>query len=243
MKRILVIAVLAVLLTSTAGATVAMAAPAGNAHVRQFDVKTGPVSGKLTIDPTAQTFVFNGVGGTPGQMYYLSISLNGDETIQLDATAAAADGSIHMKGQCTVTMKQLDDAQTVTGMVAPRVRGDYMHLFGFALYNYGAFFAKLACYYSTDGGVTWHESGHTSAIWSETEGIENFYMLGVPYGALVKIHAIVVAGKDRTGPQVYQYIWTPGNLETYRYEVYSIYGTTLNPTLVWDQYYEWPLGP
>ncbi len=235
MKRILIIAVLAVLLMSTAGATAAMAAPTGKAAVRQFDVEiAGGGTGKLTINPAQQTFVFNGHGAAPTQMYYLSISVVDDTLgrvlIDLDATAAAADGSIHMKGQCTATMAQLDDTETPPRVfVSPRVGGDvYTPITGMDLQNKGGFVAKLACYYSTDGGVTWTESDHTGGITSPFWLSEYLKTLHVPNDALVKIHVIVVAGKDRTGVELFQYKdvdWV------YHWAQYEISGTTLNPTL------------
>ncbi len=245
MKRILAITVLAVLLTSTAGATAAMAAPAGHAAVRQFDVainnSDGTTStGKLTINPAEQTFVFNGAGWMPTQMYYLSISVADDTLgrvlIDLDATAAAADGSIHMKGQCTATVAQLDNATAPPRVfVGPRVGGGvYQPIIGLDLENKGAFTTKIACYYSTDEGVTWHESDHSSGIWTGEIGSVYIKDLHVPDGALVKIHAIVVAGKDRTGPELYRYqeVEWPRN-----WVMYKISGTTLNPTLQYVDYW------
>lgn len=76
-------------------------------------------------------------------------------------------------------------------------------LYGFYLENTGWFVAKIACYYCTDDGVTWQESDHTDgiAIWTaESTTLDD---LGVPMYALVKIHVIVVGGKDRTGSEVF----------------------------------------
>ena len=54
--------------------------------------------------------------------------------------------------------------------------------------------------------------------------------LGVPNGALVKIHVIVVGGNDKTGSTVFEYyqgnFWDQGRTWTY-----YITGTTLNPKL------------
>jgi len=55
---------------------------------------------------------------------------------------------------------------------------------------------------------------------------------GVPDDAWVKIHVIVVGGKDRTGNTVFEYrednnFWFDGPVWTY-----YICGTTLNPSLV-----------
>jgi hypothetical protein len=50
----------------------------------------------------------------------------------------------------------------------------------------------------------------------------------VPEGALVKIHAIVVGGKDRTGDIVYQYNSVDASWMGYCYQYYYIEGVTWN---------------
>jgi len=226
MKRIASV-VLAVLLLATVGATAAVAQPAGNAAVRQFDVTSGPVSGKLTIDTAAQTFVFNGKGGTPGTTYYLYTSL---ATAPLGSGVADSNGNLHIEGTCTATTAQLDTGTVTVTVNAAGGVGDYPGIaaLGLVVEMGGWFVAKIACYYSTDGGVTWKESGHSSGIAMGTSKVAMLSDLGVPKGALVKMHAIVVAGKDRTGSEVFRY-------DEYSswYANYWIKGTTLNPTLTY----------
>ena len=60
-------------------------------------------------------------------------------------------------------------------------------------------------YYSTDDGAAWKESGHTSGIWNGDYVYMPLDALGVPDRALVKIHAIVVGGKEQTGSPVFEY--------------------------------------
>jgi hypothetical protein len=96
----------------------------------------------------------------------------------------------------------------------------------FYLENSGWFVAQIACYYSTDGGVTWHESDHTDGIAMNSSKAVCCGDLGVPADSLVKIHAIVIGGKDRTGSEVY-----PAYFENTVF--YSIWGTTWDPTLAW----------
>jgi hypothetical protein len=100
----------------------------------------------------------------------------------------------------------------------------------FELHNDGWFVAKLACYYSTDGGVTWKESSSTGGIAMTDYVYMPLDALGVPDRALVKIHVIVVGGKDRTGSTVFEYykdsFYDQGPTWTY-----YISGTTLNPEL------------
>jgi len=99
----------------------------------------------------------------------------------------------------------------------------------FELHNNGLFIVKLACDYSTDDGVTWTESKHTSGIWQGSEVYMPLDVLGVPDRALVKIHVIVVGGKDQIGSTVFEYYndYNRGG----RTITYYISGTTLNPDL------------
>ena len=93
--------------------------------------------------------------------------------------------------------------------------------------------AQIACYYSTDDGITWHESGHTSDI-AVTQTKEVYLGdLGVPDYAWVKIHAIVIGGKDRIHDQVYQYVSWMASCGA----EYDIKGTTWNPTLYFERMY------
>ena len=102
-----------------------------------------------------------------------------------------------------------------------------------SLVNEGWFVAQLACYYSTDGGVTWHESEHIKGIAQGEVGFSELGDLGVPYGALVKIHAVVVGGKDRTGSKVFEYVYNE------YYADYVISGVTWNPWLSYYGIYRW----
>ncbi|MBP1928929.1 hypothetical protein J2741_001476 [Methanolinea mesophila] len=46
---------------------------------------------------------------------------------------------------------------------------------------------------------------------------------GVPEGALVKMHAVIVGGKDKTGSEVFQYVHDNG-YDTGYYAKYHSYG-------------------
>ena len=109
---------------------------------------------------------------------------------------------------------------------------------GLSLYNLGWFVAQLACYYSTDGGVTWHESGHVTGITNGHGGFSKLTDLGVPEGALVKMHAVVVGGKDRTGSEVFECVHYNGYDSGY-YAEYWISGTTWNPKLQNNGIHRW----
>ena len=112
----------------------------------------------------------------------------------------------------------------------------YPPLYGFYIYNLGGFVVQLACYYSTDGGVTWHESEHIKGISLFEDVGATLGDLGVPENALVKIHIEVVGGKDRTGSEVFQHLYT-NCWEGQHWASYTIQGTTWNPKLEYDSYY------
>jgi len=70
----------------------------------------------------------------------------------------------------------------------------------------------------------WLESEHVDGIAIGGSVWTDLGTLGVPTGALVKIHVEVVAGKDRTGSGLFQYeCWES------LYAEYTIQGTTWNP--------------
>ncbi len=241
MKRILVIAVLAVLLTSTAGAATAMAAgptktaltisAPGSADVgSSFDV-TGKLSDEATTTPVK------------GQLITVYQSTDSKKWTEAGTATTKEDGAytVPMK-QTTVTysykaefagdkdFKKATSGTVTVGVSAPG-GGYYSPLYGFWLQNLnGWFVAKLACYYSTDNGATWTESAHTKGIAMGAVVAAKLGDLNVPEGALVKIHVIVVGGKDRTGSEVFQYYYTYAR-ESHHAAEYYISGTTFNPKL------------
>jgi hypothetical protein len=94
------------------------------------------------------------------------------------------------------------------------------------------FVVQLKCYYSFDEGVTWHETyGAIKDISLYQTGVVlDLQDLGVPPGDLVRIHAVVIGGKDRTGSEVFQY--EPGGTPCSSLcAKYDIYGYTWNPDL------------
>ncbi len=56
---------------------------------------------------------------------------------------------------------------------------------------------------------------------------------GVPEGALVKMYAVVVGGKGKTGSEVFQYVHYNG-YDTGYYAEYHSYGVTWNPDLMYS---------
>ncbi len=256
MKRILVIAVLAVLLLSTVGATAATA--------------EGSTKTALTCEPPAAEPAAKGdfdIHGTltsgksntavPGKL--ITVYVSGDHQKWMDEKWMEV-GSVKTDkdGKYTVTTRQVTPGtysykavfagdEVLKEVTSPKTSvtvnpsvggGSFPPVCIFELHNDGVFIAKLACYYSTDGGVTWHESIHTDGI-SKNGYIEaTLYEdgLNVPNYALVRIHAIVVGGSDRTGSEIYQYIEGLPPAGHYCAE-YSISGTTLTSKLSFIDYY------
>lgn len=231
---IVALAVLALLLMSAVGAGAAAAkqdenpSQAGTSSVYFYDVAAGDThgKGKLMVDVDKHTFVFNGQGFEPSAQIALRARAATSADHVIFATGKATpSGNLHISGTWEAGAAAVE---VVAGTY-------YAPIYGFSLYNLGAFVAQLACYYSTDGGVTWHESESIKGI---TFGVSKYSPLGdlgVPNGALVKIHAIVVGGKDRTGSEVFQYAYSVDPYRQY-YAYYHIYDVTWNPTLIYWSY-------
>jgi hypothetical protein len=235
MKRVLVVTVLALLLMSTVGVGAVAAkqyenpSHAGKSSIYFYDVAASDThgKGKLEVDVDKHTFVFNGQDFEPSAQIALRARAADSTDYVIFATGKATpSGNLHIAG-----------TWETGAAVAEVVAGTwYPPLYGFCITNYGGFVAQLACYYSTDGGVTWHESDHINGI-SLFETVDaTLGELGVPENALVKIHIEVVGGKDRTGSEVFQHLFTYC-WEGQHWASYTIKGTTWNPKLVYDDYY------
>jgi hypothetical protein len=190
---------------------------AGKSSIYFYDVAATDThgKGKLMVDVNQHTFVFNGQDFKPSAQIALKArAAGGTEFVRFATGKATPSGNLHISGVWEA------------GAAAEEVvaAGAELSRFSFGLRNSGWFVAKIACYYSTDGGVTWHESDHSDGIAINGFDVVALADLGVPADSLVKIHVIVVAGKDRTGSEVW-----PGYL--YNTAYYSIWGTTGNPTL------------
>jgi hypothetical protein len=192
---------------------------AGASPIHHFDVAAtdGHGSGRLTIDLERHTFVFNGLDFTPSAQVELGARAAANTDYVVFATGKATpSGNLHVAGTW--------EAASTPASVS--IYYGYPCISAFDLYNKGWFVAQLACYYSTDGGDTWHESGHVEGIANGRSGISELGDLGVPADAVVKIHAVVVGGKDRTGSELFQYVPSRG-----QYAHYWISGVTWKPSL------------
>lgn len=243
MKRILLITLLAVLLLSAVG-TIPVMAQGSAKTVLSCESPTMPepgarerfqITGTLTVEKSGEP--------VPDRLVTVYMSKGKKKWIQ--GPSATTDAT----GQYTVTTGHYNagnysyravyagdkifkkvTSPTIPVTVHPVARmGPYAFVSFFELRNRGWFVANLACYYSTDHGVTWKESDHTGPIAMGQYWQAELTHYGVPDGAWVRIHVIVVGGKDRTGSTVFEHWYDPfhdGPVWSY-----SIDGTTLNPEL------------
>ncbi len=245
MKRTVLITVLAVLLLSVFGPTAVMASGQattalsceGPSMPSPFVGHTFQINGSLT----------DGMSGAPIPDKAITVYMLTDGKKWMEVGSDSTDEY----GQYNVTTRQ-DTADTYSykavfdgdkifrKVTSPtgEVRVNSMPKLGpiafinyLELHNNGWFAAKLACYYSTDHGVTWTESSHTGAIGMTSYAGMPLYAYGVPDGAWVKIHAIVVGGNDKTGSTVFEYYRGNSNMPNLPIWTYYISGTTLNPKL------------
>jgi hypothetical protein len=190
---------------------------AGQSSIYFYDVTASQThgKGKLQINVDKRTFEFNGQGFEPSAQIGLRAKAAGStEFVVFGWGKATESGNLHISGTWQAGAAA---AEVVAGVYIPPTAGFY-------LYNTGWFVAQIACYYSTDGGVTWHESDHSPDIAITRSRYAFCSDLGVPMNALVKFHAVVIGGKDRTDSLIWQASCTGGG-------AYEISGTTRNPTL------------
>jgi hypothetical protein len=227
-------AILLMIATAVAGAAPAKQgqnpSQAGQSSVYFYNVAAsgthGP--GKLMIDVAKHTFEFNGQDFEPSaQVQLRARAADSAEFVSFATGKPNPSGNVHLAGKWEA------------GAPAEEVVADmeYQGIAGFYFDNEGYFVAQLACYFSTDGGATWLESRHIDGIAIHNQVWGELGQLGVPQGALVKIHVEVVAGKDRTGSGLFQYeAW-----ESF-YAEYKIYGATWNPNLEYIRLVSKPTG-
>lgn len=218
--------------------TTKSAAQRGRSPIYQFDVVAynGEVAGKVTVNTANEqlpSYVLVARGLTPNTKYTFGYTTP-EEVYPLWSMDSPKAGALVIKG--TFPLDDLDDLQSAQFWVmeTPPTSSNAL-INGLYLGNWGGWFiAKLACYYSTDGGVTWTESSHTDGIKNGEWARVLLRDLGLPDGALVRIHAIVVGGKDRTGSEVFQHSWySCGKDWSHRIAGYYIDGVTWNPVLTY----------
>jgi hypothetical protein len=235
MNKWILLTVGCALLLGTAGpARTASAAQGGRLPV--YDCRV-TYNGKMvglavvnTADASLPSYVLVAWGLTPNTKYTFGYTARSEE-YTIGSKETTEEGALVIEGRFPVDEpKSLASARFWVRETLPTSSG---WLNGFVLGNYyGWFITRIACYYSTDGGVTWIESSHTGDI---TKGESKRVLLkdlGVPDGARVRIHAIVIGGKDRTGSEIFLCSYMSCGLEySTRYATYYIDGVTWNPVL------------
>jgi hypothetical protein len=240
---VLYTAILLIIATAVAGAATATQdknpSQAGHSPIYYFDVTyNGNLAGQVVINTAnakTPTYILVAQGLTPNTQYTFGYTASGVVNT-LDSKDTTKAGALVMDG--TFPAADVTDLESAQFWVIETPPGaGYTRINGFVLGNYyGWFVTKIACYYSTDGGVTWNESSHTGGIAQGHSAAVYLRDLGVPDGALVRIHAIVVGGKDRTGSEAFQCSWYACGLEySEQYAEYNISGTTWNPVLSFDR--------
>ena len=253
MKRIVMITVLAVLLMSILGATTAMAEGPAKTALSCEPPAVAPgigyefqITGTLT-DGTSSTPI-------PGQLITVYASTY-EKKWNDEKWTEAGSVSTDTNGHYTVTTSQSivgnysykavfkgDDSlkkvtsPTISVTVMPVAGSSYTSIHAFSLFNInGLFVCKLACYYSIDNEVTWHESGKSDGIVVGNLRTPELSDLGVPEGAVVRIHAVVIGGPDRTGGERFVYHhYNASDPNTHQYACYWMDGTTFNPKLIYS---------
>jgi hypothetical protein len=202
---------------------------AGKSSIYFYDVEaTGTHgSGQLVIDLNKHTFLFIGKEFPPDLEINLQArQVENGEYVVFASGKTTPSGNLRVSGVWSANAPPMAVASSIS-VTYP--------IYGFHLYNDGLFITKIACYWSMDG-ATWKESDHTDGITQTHEKQVALKDLGVPDGAYVKIHAIVVGGKDRTGSQVFQCYYDDADYYEgyYCYAYYYIQGVTWNPDLEYE---------
>jgi hypothetical protein len=194
----------------------------------EVNVTNNHGSGRLVIDTDKRTFIFNGQDFKPDHHVYLQFKTDGNLVVAASGRSTPS-GNLHIAGKWEIE-------------AAPAVVEAVSYLYpvasGFDLTNQGGFMAKLAVLWTTEwdnswGPVNWKETSATDSFGLNKSRRVNFEELGIPYGAYVKIHAIVVGGSDQSGDDWYYYETGPCYIPGYCYPVYTISRTTWNPILEW----------
>lgn len=230
MKRTIALLFLVLLIgTANAGTIKDNPRQAGESSIHFYDVEANDKhgSGRLVIDTDRHTFMFNGQDFKPNHHVYLQFKTDGDLAVSASGRATPS-GNLHIAGTW-----ELDAVPTFVDAVSYY----YPVASGFDLTNSGGFMAKLAVLWTTEwdnaeGPINWKETSATDSFGLNKSRRVNFEELGIPYGAYVRIHAIVVGGKDQSGDWYY-YETGPCYIPGYCYPVYTISRTTWNPILEW----------
>jgi len=228
----------ALLVSTIAPIATVSGAQNGHSPIDSFDVvHDGEVVGEVRVNTAKAktlTYVLVADGLTPKTKYTFGyFTLPGEDPHLLGSKDTTKSGVLQMHGK--LRPEDLQDLESAQFWVTETGPGDDYHewIYGIRLYQDGWFIAQLGVRYSTDGGVTWKEYVLESNLLRGDRITMPLESLGVPENALVKIHVKVIAGKDRTGSEVFESDYSYFTIWDYRYAEYGIAGTTGNPTLTY----------
>lgn len=208
---------------------------AGKSSIFFYDVESTSTHGfgKLVIDMNKHTFSFIGQDFPPSQHIDLKTK-TGEDFAVFAREKSTPSGNLHITGTW--------ESDELPSEVVGEVYYIYPPANGFSLSNYGGFMAHLTVYYTTDTEwaspvePTWHEA----TLMTDGFGLNNTRQvnladLSIPEGAWVRIHAIVVSGKDRTGSEYYTFANGICYIPGYCYPHYYIDRTAWNPILTYGR--------
>ena len=227
------------LLVSTI-APIATVSEARNGHspIDSFDVMhDGEVVGEVRVNTAkakTTTYVLIADGLTPNTNYTFGyFTIPAEDPHLLGSKDTTTSGVLPMHG--ILRPEDVQDLTSAPFWVTETGPGDDDHewIYGIRLYQDGWFIAQLGVRYSIDNGVTWKEYVLESNLKRDERISMPLKSLGVPEHALVKIHVKVIAGKDRTGSEVFESDYSYFTYWGDRYAEYGIAGTTGNPKLTY----------
>jgi hypothetical protein len=228
----------ALLVSTIAPITTAAGVKKGHSPIDVFDVMhDGEVVGEVRVNTAkakTTTYVLIADGLTPNTNYTFGyFTLPAEDPHLLGSRDTTKSGVLHMNG--ILRPEDVQDLEAAQFWVTETGPADDYHewIYGIRLYQDGWFIAQLGVRYSTDGGITWKEYVLESNLLRGERITMPLESLGVPEHALVKIHVKVIAGKDRTGSEIFESDYSYFTYWGYRIAEYGIAGTTGNPTLTY----------
>jgi hypothetical protein len=228
----------ALLISTIAPIATVSGAHNGHSPIDSFDVMhDGEVVGEVRVNTAkakTTTYVLIADGLTPNTNYTFGyFTIPAEDPHLLSSKGTTKSGMLHMRG--TLSPENVQDLESAQFWVTETGTGDDYNewIWGIRLYQDGWFIAQLGVRYSTDNGVTWKESVLESNLLRGERITMPLESLGVPEHALVKIHVKVIAGKDRTGSEIFESDYSYFTYWGYRIAEYGIAGTTGNPKLTY----------
>lgn len=228
----------ALLVSTIAPIATVSGAQNGHSPIDFFDVMhDGELVGEVRVNTAkakTTTYVLVADGLTPNTKYTFGYSIMpAADPHLLGSQNTNASGVLNMHG-----ILRPEDVQNLAAsqfwVTETGSGGDYNEwIYGIRLYQDGWFIAQLGVRYSTDDGVTWKEYVLESNLLRGERITMPLESLGVPEHALVKIHVKVIAGKDRTGSEVFESDYSYLTRWGYYIAEYGISGTTGNPKLTY----------